>query len=278
MTKKALALCVAVFLASMTIAAWAQIAPLDRVVSERLIGRLHLSGIPASLKISPDSKRVAYVAVSRGFFTGEKKFVIVDGTEEKQYDDIGATMLTFFSPDSKRVAYGARAGNRWLVVVDGKEGRPYEGIGAGSLSFSPDSQRVAYMAGAGNKRFVVVVDGQEHNAYDGLGGARPIFSPDSNRMAYEASVGNKRVVVVDGKEQKQYDGIDTLTFSPDSKRVAYGAKGGTRNWFVVVDGNEGKKYDSLLRGGNRVIFDSPDAFHYLAETGERIYLVEETIR
>jgi hypothetical protein len=99
-------------------------------------------------------------------------------------------------------------------------------------------------------------------------------------VAYGAGVDNKWLVVVDGKEQKYYDLIlqGTLIFSPDSQRVTYGAKGGNRNWFVVVDGNEGKKYDSLLRGGNKVIFDSPDAFHYLAETGERIYLVEETIR
>jgi hypothetical protein len=162
MNKKALAPCLAVFLAFMTIAAWAQVVPLHRVVSERFIGQVHSSGIPASLRISPDSKRVAYVAVRRSLFAGEKKFVVVDGKEEAIYDDIAATMLTFFSPDGKRLAYGA--------------------------------------------------------------------------------------------------------------------KGGNRNWFVVIEGSEGKRYDSLLRGGNRVVFDSPDAFHYLAETGERIHLVEEAIR
>jgi hypothetical protein len=131
----------------------------------------------------------------------------------------------------------------------------------------------------GNKQFVVV-DGMEEKQYDGIGGSLT-FSPDSKRVAYGAKVGNKWLVVVDGQEQKPYDTIlqGTPMFSPDSQRVAYGAKGGNKNWFVVVDGNEGKKYDGLLGGGNKVIFDSPDAFHYLAEIGfERIYLVEETIR
>jgi hypothetical protein len=144
---------------------------------------------------------------------------------------------------------------------------------------------VAYAAKAGNK-FFVVLDGTEEKPYDGImqGGA-PTFSPDSRRVAYSAQAGNKWFVIVDGKEEKPYDAIlpGSLTFSPDSQRVAYGAKGGNKNWFVVVDGNEGKKYDGFLNivsgpGGNRVIFDSPDAFHYLAEIGfERIYLVEERI-
>jgi hypothetical protein len=163
----------------MTIAAWAQVVPLHRVVSERFIGQFHSLGMPASLRISPDSKRVA----------------------EATYDDIAATMLTFFSPDSARVAYAAQVGKKWFTVVDGKEEQQYDGVGQGSL-----------------------------------------------------------------------------TFSPDGKRLAYGAKGGNKSWFVVIEGSEGKRYASLLRGGNRVVFDSPDTFHYLAETGERIHLVEEAIR
>ncbi len=62
------------------------------------------------------------------------------------------------SPDSKRVAYGAKVGDKVLVVVDGKEGKPYHGIG--SLIFSPDSKRVAYGAKVGDK-WLVVVDGKE---------------------------------------------------------------------------------------------------------------------
>lgn len=152
MVKKALGAWVAALLASMSVAASAQTTPLDRVVSERFMGQFQRSGIPASFRASPDSRRFAYVAVRHGVLTGEKKIVVVDGSEEKPYDDIGASMPTFFSPDGKRVASGA--------------------------------------------------------------------------------------------------------------------KGGNKDWSVVVDGNEGKRYDSLLRGGNRVVFDSPDALHYLAETAE----------
>ncbi|HDQ00517.1 MAG TPA: hypothetical protein ENN22_15225 [bacterium] len=66
--------------------------------------------------------------------------------------------------------------------------------------------------------------------------------------------------------------------SPDSRRVAYAAKAGNK-WFVVVDGKEEKQYDGIVTlGGGRVIFDSPDSLHYLAFKGSSIYLVEERIR
>lgn len=178
------------------------------------------------------------------------------------------------SPDGKRVAYIANAGDRQFVVVDGKEERQYDGIGEGTLIFSPDSRRVAYVAIAGNKQFVVV-DGKEEKQYDAIG--IPIFSPDSKRMAYMVQVDNRQFVVVDGNEEKQYDGIGerTLVFSPDSKKVAYAAQAADK-WFVVIDGKEGKQYDSIL--GEGITFDSPDSLHYLASSGAEIYLVEERIK
>jgi hypothetical protein len=48
---------------------------------------------------------------------------------------------------------------------------------------------------------------------------------------------------------------------------------------VVVDGKEGKQYDAIVTsGGGRIIFDSPDDFHYLVFKGNNIYLVEENIK
>jgi hypothetical protein len=211
---------------------------LNRIVSETFIGKIHASSIIESFKVSPDSKRVAYVAVSRGVFSGEKQFLVVDGREEKQYDYIGAGTV-IFSPDSKRVAYGAIVGNRVFLVVDGKEDK----------------------------------------TYDTIGGRGPVFSPDSKRVAYSATVGNKHFVVVDGNGQTPYDGIaqGTLIFSPDSKRVAYAAPQSGNKWVVVVDGKDGTQYDAFFRGG-RIVFDRPDGFHYLVGKGSDIYLVEETIK
>ena len=71
---------------------------------------------------------------------------------------------------------------------------------------------------------------------------------------------------------------ESFMVSSDSKRVAYVAQVGNK-WFVVVDGDEGKQYDSVVTiGGGGIVFDSPDRLHYLAMKGNSIYLVEERIR
>jgi hypothetical protein len=79
----------------------------------------------------------------------------VDGKEEKQYDVIVNPPI--FSPDSKRVAYSATAGNKSFVVVDGKEGRGYDGIvvaGGGRIIFdSADS--LHYLARKGDEIYLV---------------------------------------------------------------------------------------------------------------------------
>lgn len=83
-------------------------------------------------------------------------------------------------------------------------------------------------------------------------------------------MGNKWFVVVDGEEQKQYDSIgDTLIFSPDAKRLAYAAQEGNK-WFVIVDGQECTKYD----GVSSITF-SPDSKRvaYGAGMGEKNLVV-----
>jgi hypothetical protein len=69
-------------------------------------------------------------------------------------------------------------------------------------------------------------------------------------MAYTYLRGEEWFVNVDGKEGKPYDGIvmKILTFSPDSQKVAYAAKTG-KQWVVVVDGKENKQYDDIVRKG-----------------------------
>ncbi len=101
MTKKAIVLCLTIFLVGMAITARGQTAPPNRVVSERLIGKIHPSWIPESVKVSPDGRRVAYVTVHSGWFAGQKQFVVVDGKEEKPYDGlVRGGRIIFDSPDS----------------------------------------------------------------------------------------------------------------------------------------------------------------------------------
>jgi Tol biopolymer transport system component len=208
---------------------------------------------------SPDSKRVSYLA-QEGY--NDKWIVVVDGQEQKPYDDIGGLTL-LFSPNSKQVAYVVAVGSKQCVVVDGEEHKLYDWIG--DLTFSPDSRRLAYWAGSKGRR-LVVVDGEEGKRYDGVaqgegprfmswdspwvaGTSFPIaFSANSLRVAYSAVLGSDVFAVVDGKEQNAYNGVrDGPLFSPDSRRVAYVVY--SAGWkSVVVDGQKQKPYEEIGEG------------------------------
>ena len=241
---------------------------------------------------SADSRRFGYVASS-----GSKKFVVVDDKEGKHYDHVAMLM---FSPDGKHVAYRARSNDEKFVVVDGNEGKKYEDIIGpfdSTLVFSPDGMRVAYGISAyikptlserddpssvdnNARQQFIVVDGQEgKRSYDEV--SMPIFSPDSKRVAYQARSGNQKFVVVDGKEGKAYDEINHLAFSPDSKYLAYVAYSG-KKYTVVVDGTESFAYTKSLTHYNllhesKIVFDSANSLHYLAEIGKSVYLVQEKL-
>lgn len=90
---------------------------------------------------SPNSRRVAFVAYSKG-----KQLVVVDGKEGRHYDEVLVTwektadFLSYpynpygmanwqwqhFSPDSRHVAYVAKCNGKWRIVVDGVEASSYD--------------------------------------------------------------------------------------------------------------------------------------------------------
>jgi hypothetical protein len=99
----------------------------------------------------------------------------------------------------------------------------------------------------------------------------PVVSPDNMRVAYGVVVGKKQFVVIDGKEEKQYDKISSLSFSSDNIHMAYVAWAG-RKKLVVIDGKEEKQYDGMLRG-SIIKFNPNGSFNCIALQGNGIYLV-----
>src|SRR3990170_14610 len=203
-----------------------------RAVSETSVALIVAPWQPPTGKISPDTRRVVYLAPSRA--------VVIDGKEGKRYEDFMRLRngIAMFSPNGRRVAYVGIVGGKYFVVVDGRESKPYAGIITDSVVFCPDSSRVAFVADVGGKG-VVVIDGQEQKPYDGIMTTwlsvpkasfqeKPhdliTFSPDSRRFAYVARAGTQLFVVVDGAEQGRYDLVISPRFSPDSRRIAYAAK------------------------------------------------------
>jgi Tol biopolymer transport system component len=187
------------------------------------------------------------------------------------------------SPDGTRMAYAVSDGQgREHMVVDGKAGLTYAGL-AGKPVFSADSRRVAYLARNTQDLWFAVVDGVEksdkHPSVKGHPGVFPnlLFSLDGRRLAYVVSVDTggtaKQLVVVDRQEGGKYDEIAGLAISPNGERLAYAARTGNQ-WAVVVDGRDGPRHDGIV--GATPVF-SPDGRHvaYAGREGRRFFVVAD---
>jgi Tol biopolymer transport system component len=190
MTKIGITLCLASLLVLGTGTVWAQERYPDRGAVEKLVAPIDSSiWLPDTFRISPDMKRVAYVAQ-----VNDQEFVVVDGIEGKPFDEIIKWSL-IFSWDSKRFAYIAKEDNKQIVVVDGAEGKPYDVVKTNPM-FNPDCKKIVYVAQAGDK-VCVVVDGKEGKVYDEIlstGGGKIVFD-SADQIHYYARSGNSVVYV-----------------------------------------------------------------------------------
>jgi len=192
----------------------------------------------------------------------DNTLVVVDGKEKRGEVYEAAYYLTF-SPNGKRLAYGAIKYPGRRVVLDGKEHKPYGEVL--DFTFSPDSQRFAYVAKkVGENKSCIILDGEEKECYGSIGGLA--FSPDSQYFYYKTG-SRDPVIVLDG--EKQEDVID-LVYSPDSQRLVYVKKIETEErikrtkYYVVLDSKEGKQYYYSISG----LTFSPNSQHLAYITGE----------
>jgi len=112
-------------------------------------GKLYDGILKDTFVFSPDSKRFAYAARESYKYA----FVVIDDIEQKRYDGI-ANLI--FSPNGNRVAYMAKLGDKRVVVIDGKDNKLYDDLVQSSIIFSADGKHVSYGAKSGDKWFMVL--------------------------------------------------------------------------------------------------------------------------
>jgi hypothetical protein len=230
-----------------------------------------------SFTFSPDGEHLMYAA------RRDKRWMMVaDGKEgATTYADVG---LAAYSDDGRHLVFHAKPAKKWVAVLDGvTQASEFDAIVA--RAFSPDGNRLAYV-GRRKDKLIVVLDGKEGVPFDIVGGIR--FSGDSRRFAYAGAdvhqgFGKQKAVgrvVIDGTAGAALDGrqigsllksaatgstprlilgyfqqldsetygVSSPVFSPDSMRVAYGARRGKDDSAVMLDGEAGATYPSILAG------------------------------
>src|SRR5215208_5534251 len=142
------------------------------VVMDGKEGKPYREIAASNITYAPASARYAYYARPKA---GGKWVAVVDGTESKEFDQIGN--LTF-SPDGKRVAFGVEQGGKQFFVVDNAVGaeREFDKVAGASFTWSPDGKRYAYGA-VRDTKVIIIADGKEGKPYKES--TRPMFSPDS---------------------------------------------------------------------------------------------------
>ncbi|HKV38322.1 MAG TPA: zinc ribbon domain-containing protein [Blastocatellia bacterium] len=170
---------------------------------------------------------------------GDKWLIVEDGTKGPRFDNVGPPV---FSPDGKQLVYVVNQGGKSSLIVNGREEDQFDVRGVVVL-FSPDGGKMAFVATAGGKDFVVVNGTKVTPDYDSIpSDALPAlaFSADGGQMAYAATQGGKSFVVSAGERGPEFDWVGRPALSRDGGTVAYGAAIGTQNYVVV----NGKLYDA----------------------------------
>ena len=241
------------------------------VTREVSLGRMQADELKGTRPVSPDRRRVAFVAKVAG---GEAAYV--DGVKGKTYPAVASDPLSeaglgspfTFSRDSRRVAYVAnlsRERRPRRVVVDGIEGPVFDRIWTGGLHFSADGKHFAYTAERGGKSYIIV-DGVESAPYERV--TTPASREYKDRgfvVAFNAVRDGRQLFVVNGQEFAEGD--------PKGRALFFGEEaGGPREvmregkYFVVWEGKEVGPFDeqigpSFLRaepranGGWLVVFE-----------------------
>ncbi len=205
-----------------------------------------------------DSTKFAYVDSVNEH---AKPRLVISGLDFKKQTAREATgAIMVISEDKTKIAATSEAGGKQRVVelsfaqpASVKEGRLYDSIK--ELAVSADGSSVAYLAEKGGAR-LVVYNGEEKPFPAGELVGPLVILPGKRGIGFLTS--SKGTCTLHhpfsggAVEQRQYDEVGELAYSKDGSGYAYlgrketpGKRG--RSIFLVVNGNEGPKFDKILK-------------------------------
>jgi len=198
-----------------------------------------------------------------------------------------------YMPDG-RLMYAARRGDNDVVVfINDKPGPSFDDI-VSSIFVAEDAKLIVYIAKRGDS-FVEVRNQVPGSSYPGMRNAAAgfvdhmIMSTDGSHLAYEIVRGARafragftlralRRMVVDSEAGREYDALDLngFRFSDDGQHYAYAVLGADKtSGFVIVDGLQGKLYDSVFR--KSVTFLDNRSIEFVVQDGQKFLRVTEKL-
>ena len=207
------------------------------------VDRLVLNTGFQEMALSPDGKKVAFVARGEVFAAGSRDA----GDAARVTTTPAAESQVAWAPDSRRIAYvSLRDGTPNLFLYDfatrAETRLTRGGEGSHSPRFSPDGRRLAYVRAGRELRLLELDGARDRVLATGLMEAVPLTSDRP------------------------------FVFSPDGRWIAYAAAGERlfRNVHVVpTAGGESRAVSFLANTNGNTLSWSPDGAYLLFETGQR---------
>lgn len=226
----------------------------SRAPQARLAGPLglQLADIERASLQSPMSD---FRASPLGRLMGAKspKHVRVNGLPGPAFDEIPTDSFQW-SRDGQHYFYAARSAGGWHIVRDTVPGPAFEMIHDPGIVLDGSGERYAYV-GLRQGKGVLVVDGVEDSAYDHV--SAPSFTTGGRHVVCVVRHDGVRVPSVDHELLKGCEHFKYVRVAPSGGRSACVVESDGR-WSVVINGERGAEYDSILP--SHLNF-SPDGTH-----------------
>jgi hypothetical protein len=212
------------------------------------------------LSFSPDSSNFSYFAERNN-----DQFIVLNGEELKDHIDI------LFAPNSERIIYIVKDGNKKFVKADNK-GKSYHSII--DLKFSKDGSSFAYKASDNiNSDWIIVFNNKEVGNYYEIG--KFTLSPDGSSFAYEAknNIRENWFVILDGKkleeiEKERYDvSCSHMSFTNNNDFVYKGALSAIWGEHLFFNGEKIASHDGI---DDFIFSPNGENFAYIARKGSII--------
>lgn len=226
----------------------------------------------SGIRISPDEKKVAYIAMGSG-----KQYVIVGDKEIEVSEQIIGDLV--FIPNSSGLLYitNTGSGSRVSISVDLPwfSNTIFSGSAVHWAVFSPDGNLYIHSTENngrngfsifGTKRDVKVFACDRMNEL--------VFSQDGKHLAFAADKGAKSFVVFDETQGSEFDEVGNPVICPDGSKVAYRARLSGK-WLVVNGLNRGDEFDAV---GNPAFSSDGQSLAYKARIGNDDFIVLNNVK